>query len=164
MKLTATQKKSIGAILALGTALTEMSERMIREADLATGRGRGLLEKARAESYVKDYQRFLVLCVLHPGEVICPLDGADDLWHAHILDTRRYHDDCQAIFGRYLHHMPASTCGRAGTSSTWERYRDAFTPGKGFPALLKPLAYTKEQAGRASVMAVDCYTGHCGGA
>jgi hypothetical protein len=27
-------------------------------------------------------------------------------WHAHILDTQQYRQDCQAIFGQYLDHYP----------------------------------------------------------
>jgi len=30
----------------------------------------------------------------------------DIFWHTHILFTRKYHDDCKNIFGRYLHHEP----------------------------------------------------------
>jgi len=30
----------------------------------------------------------------------------DEFWHYHILDTEKYHRDCQAIFGYYLHHHP----------------------------------------------------------
>lgn len=30
----------------------------------------------------------------------------DEFWHMHILDTRKYIDDCNAIFGSYLHHYP----------------------------------------------------------
>jgi hypothetical protein len=28
------------------------------------------------------------------------------VWHAHILDTKKYMVDCQAIFGRFIHHVP----------------------------------------------------------
>ena len=31
---------------------------------------------------------------------------ADELWHLHILDTRKYEADCEAIFGRFLNHTP----------------------------------------------------------
>lgn len=30
----------------------------------------------------------------------------DIFWHYHILDTRAYHKDCEAVFGHYLHHFP----------------------------------------------------------
>ena len=30
----------------------------------------------------------------------------DNMWHFHILDTRAYVKDCDAVFGHYLHHYP----------------------------------------------------------
>ncbi len=30
----------------------------------------------------------------------------DSFWHAHILDTMKYADDCEQIFGHFLHHFP----------------------------------------------------------
>ncbi len=56
---------------------------------------------------VKLYRNFLYLKKKygkrHP---IVPSEEIDEIWHAHILDTRKYIKDCQAIFGEYLHHYP----------------------------------------------------------
>jgi hypothetical protein len=30
----------------------------------------------------------------------------DEFWHTHILQTMKYADDCQAVFGTFLHHNP----------------------------------------------------------
>jgi hypothetical protein len=30
----------------------------------------------------------------------------DKFWHGHILDTLKYAEDCDVIFGRFLHHFP----------------------------------------------------------
>lgn len=35
-----------------------------------------------------------------------PSEDIDEFWHNHILDTERYHQDCQIIFGKYVHHYP----------------------------------------------------------
>jgi hypothetical protein len=51
-------------------------------------------------------RRFLALNVRYPNRKICPTGPIDDFWHAHILDTRAYMQDCDTIFGRYLHHFP----------------------------------------------------------
>lgn len=32
----------------------------------------------------------------------------DIVWHTHILFTKKYHADCQKLFGRYLHHLPVT--------------------------------------------------------
>lgn len=52
------------------------------------------------------YKRFLVLNYMYPDETIVPDQVVDTFWHYHILDTRKYADDCQHIFGRFLHHFP----------------------------------------------------------
>ena len=31
----------------------------------------------------------------------------DIVWHTHILFTEKYHEDCETLFGEYLHHRPA---------------------------------------------------------
>lgn len=35
-----------------------------------------------------------------------PSIEVDQFWHNHILDTEKYHADCQAIFGKILSHYP----------------------------------------------------------
>ena len=65
---------------------------------------------ARLEEACVEYRRWLYLCtVRQKGEslaMICP--DADQVWHAHILFTRQYRDDCMACAGRFLHHEPTS--------------------------------------------------------
>lgn len=52
------------------------------------------------------YRKFLALNVRYPDQKICPSGPIDDFWHAHILDTRAYAEDCDCLFGAYLHHFP----------------------------------------------------------
>jgi hypothetical protein len=52
------------------------------------------------------YREFLALNIIYPGRKICPTGPIDEFWHAHILDTRAYSDDCQKLFGSFLHHFP----------------------------------------------------------
>lgn len=52
------------------------------------------------------YKRFLTLLVTHPETTIAPSKGIDKFWHAHILDTMKYAEDCQNVFGYFLHHFP----------------------------------------------------------
>jgi hypothetical protein len=40
------------------------------------------------------------------GRKICPNGPIDAFWHAHILDTSAYEQDCEAVFGELLHHYP----------------------------------------------------------
>lgn len=53
------------------------------------------------------YMRFLKLCMLYPGEALVPTKDMDEFWHMHILHTKSYMNDCQNLFGRYLHHTPS---------------------------------------------------------
>jgi hypothetical protein len=52
------------------------------------------------------YKRYLTLVAKYPRETIAPDKDVDRFWHAHILDTRKYIDDCERVFGFYLHHFP----------------------------------------------------------
>src|SRR2546429_3743294 len=53
-----------------------------------------------------DYRRLLVLNLLYPTETFVLNKILDDYWHHHILDTHKYAEDCQLIFGYFLHHDP----------------------------------------------------------
>jgi hypothetical protein len=48
------------------------------------------------------------MLVKHPddAEDILLAEDVDEFWHTHILQTIKYTDDCEAVFGRYLHHTP----------------------------------------------------------
>lgn len=52
------------------------------------------------------YRRFLYLCALYPEHALVPCEAVDEFWHTHILDTLKYHKDCDSLFGFYLHHFP----------------------------------------------------------
>jgi hypothetical protein len=52
------------------------------------------------------YQRFLALNIIYSEQKICPTGPIDEFWHAHILDTRAYEQDCNYLFGQFLHHFP----------------------------------------------------------
>lgn len=52
------------------------------------------------------YKRFLTLLVKYPEETIAPSKDIDKFWHGHILDTMKYAEDCERVFGYFLHHFP----------------------------------------------------------
>ncbi len=62
------------------------------------------LEKVNAVEV--EYRRFLYLMKKFPNEITAPQVDVDTFWHYHILDTMKYAEDCQAIFGYFLHHFP----------------------------------------------------------
>jgi hypothetical protein len=54
----------------------------------------------------RDYRRFLTLHLHYPERTLVPSALIDLVWHYHILDTRKYAEDCDRIFGYFLHHDP----------------------------------------------------------
>jgi len=52
------------------------------------------------------YRRYLTLLVKFPEETIAPSKDVDKFWHGHILDTMKYAEDCESVFGYFLHHFP----------------------------------------------------------
>lgn len=52
------------------------------------------------------YKRYLTLHAKYPDLMLAPDQEVDHFWHLHILDTRKYAADCEAIFGYFLHHYP----------------------------------------------------------
>ena len=52
------------------------------------------------------YKKWLALHICYPDLAMAPSELIDEYWHMHILDTRKYMEDCQLLFGYYLHHYP----------------------------------------------------------
>lgn len=67
------------------------------------GRGWKIEQVTRA---IEQYRRFLFLNYLYPNQQIVPTQEIDRVWHAHILDTEKYRQDCELLFGHFLHHYP----------------------------------------------------------
>lgn len=63
----------------------------------------------QAEQGKEEYLRYLFLRKKYSHEnLLPPSRDIDEVWHAHILHTREYQQDCETIFGEYLQHNPAN--------------------------------------------------------
>ncbi|UUC85067.1 hypothetical protein NPN27_07980 [Stutzerimonas stutzeri] len=62
--------------------------------------------RARANKAVQNYKRYMAVTKALGGLQMVPNGDIDEIWHMHILDTRAYMADCNALFGEYLHHYP----------------------------------------------------------
>lgn len=60
----------------------------------------------RATQAIEHYRRFLFLVNQYPSQQIVPSKEADQVWHTHILDTAKYSEDCDVLFGKFMHHWP----------------------------------------------------------
>ena len=108
---------------------TELAKRKIQELDLSFIERR-LVEiegcnSAYAREAVDSYRQLLTLQVGYPDRRLAPPVAADRALHAHILHTRRYANDMQAIFGRFLHHDPEESSEEA-RAFTRQAFRDEF--------------------------------------
>lgn len=59
----------------------------------------------------RDYRRFLWVHRQYPHANLTPSEAVDMIWHAHILFTRKYANDCDRMFGYFLHHTPGKGSG-----------------------------------------------------
>lgn len=66
------------------------------------------------------YKMFLSLAYLHPKIPLVPTQEIDLVWHYHILHTRKYRQDCQMLFGRFIDHEPDGEFWGQGDSLSLE--------------------------------------------
>ena len=65
-----------------------------------------------ARAAIEEYRRFAFLAVAS-GHSVSPPDAIDQVWHMHLMYSRRYWDDfCKGVLQTTLHHEPAT--GRPG--------------------------------------------------
>lgn len=64
--------------------------------------------EADAQHCAQLYKNFLWLNKKYLPQPLVPTREIDEFWHNHILYTKQYMHDCQAIFGFYFHHAPSS--------------------------------------------------------
>lgn len=92
----------------------------------------------RASAAEREYRCFLYLMKKFPNESTAPPIDVDTFWHHHILDTLKYADDCERVFGYFLHHHPYLGLGLAGDdTAVWqgagERMRELYEQTFGEP-------------------------------
>jgi hypothetical protein len=114
-----------------------------------------------------EYKRFLTLSVKYPEETIAPSKDVDKFWHGHILDTMKYAEDCQNVFGYFLHHFPyfgmrgeedAANLAEAGRTTN-RLYEEEF--GEAVQAKAAYCAVTKPAASDAAYCAVAKKAAYC---
>ena len=106
-----------------------------------------------------EYKRFLTLSIKYSEETIAPSKDVDKFWHGHILDTMKYAEDCQNVFGYFLHHFPyfgmrgeedAANLAEAGRT-TKRLYEEEFAETISSRASMCSVAVTKDDVAMCSV-------------
>jgi hypothetical protein len=111
--------------------LLDLSDVRAKLTDPEEGKDYGPAQLDLMES---EYRKFLALHLAYPEADVVPCGIVDEMWHQHILDTMAYAADCEAIFGRFLHHFPYfgmrgeddARALESAYSDTLERYQDCF--------------------------------------
>src|SRR6266498_1678223 len=110
------------------------------------------------------YRRFLTLSVKYPEETIAPSKDVDKFWHGHILDTMKYAEDCQNVFGYFVHHFPyfgmrgeedAANLAEAGRT-TKRLYEQEFGETVPSRASMCGVAVTRDQAAMCGASVSMC--------
>ena len=94
----------------LNLDLSKVERRLVRVDGYTEGKAREAIET---------YRQFLVLKATYPDRALVPPVAADHALHAHILHTRQYAKDTQAIFSGFMHHDPEET-----TDATYDEARE----------------------------------------
>lgn len=98
----------------------------------------------------KQYRAYLTLALMFPERSLVPSKEIDAFWHQHILDTEKYAQDCELIFGHFLHHFPYfGIRGKKDAASLEESFRET-------------KALFIEHFGIDITQSVDCRQGTCG--
>src|SRR5690349_13523686 len=89
-----------------------LAKQHIQNLDLGSVRANAMTKlgwsSEKAQRVENSYRRFLY-ALAHKKEndlLSPPSQEVDDFWHQHILDTRKYREDCNTVFGHYIDHTP----------------------------------------------------------
>lgn len=64
------------------------------------------MNDADAERAITNFKRFFFLCGVEDAPIV-PTEEVDQVWHEYLLFTTEYHNTCQTLFNRFIHHEPS---------------------------------------------------------
>jgi len=111
MQAKSTMKPLPEVVAAIQSLDLESVKLRLMDAELGNGWTREYVNRIEAA-----YKNFLTVLAKYPEDMedIQVSKDVDEFWHAHILQTRKYTQDCQTVFGTYLHHDPEIAPPTAG--------------------------------------------------
>ena len=96
--------KPVGEVVAAIQAL-DLTSVKTRLMDPQLGEGWTQDYADSVEAAYRIYLAMLAKYQQHAEDILLAKD-VDEFWHTHILQTMKYMEDCERVFGRYLHHEP----------------------------------------------------------
>jgi hypothetical protein len=117
-----------------------LAKRHIRQLDLTSVRRKVFEDLSWGSEKIDqaelEYRQFLyALARKRQEDLISPPNPeVDEFWHRHILDTRKYREDCQLVFGHYMDHAPGLGPEEQARADTRRReiYNEYEIDGGGF--------------------------------
>ncbi len=101
----------------------------IKQIDLTLARQKMMKQlgwtQEKCDQIETEYKAFIYLNYVHPQKTLVPSHDVDQMWHAHILQTRKYQKDCMDNLGFFMHHTPYDGTNRI-TQEDREFTRDAY--------------------------------------
>jgi hypothetical protein len=85
------------------------------------------LDSESVRECCQEYRKFLFLIHSYPEVQVVPGPLIDEVWHDHILHTKKYLEDCKRVFGKYIHHSPSESDEGEDISQTLILYRSVFS-------------------------------------
>lgn len=76
------------------------------------------------------YELKFTLMELHGKKASMASEKVDEVWHQFILFTPQYHEFCEQMLGRYLHHVPETSFASVPSEhkkNLRELYTETFT-------------------------------------
>jgi hypothetical protein len=96
--------KPIAEVISAVQAL-DLESVKVRLMDAELGEGWSREYADSIEAAYKTYLTMLAKYQEHAEDIMLAKD-VDEFWHTHILQTMKYADDCDQVFGAFLHHNP----------------------------------------------------------
>ena len=123
--------------------------------------------RKRIDTAVAEYRKWLALIVLNKKKFgklgMCSKD-VDEVWHAHILFTRKYAADCKALCGRFIHHQPTPEDKKGDTTTsknTLAALQSIF--GSVHPVWLSSVKGGRLEGNCDDCASISCQPHDCGG-
>lgn len=120
--------------------------------------------REQADASATAYKQYLFIGAKYGKNAIVPTKLVDKVWHYHILDTSKYAEDCQEIFGQFVHHFPyfgmRGEEDAANLKSSFAETQDLFVENFGVSQLA---SFDEKNDTKLSGSSVGHCKGSCGG-